>query len=94
MKKLLVRFGVPRSEFNEPEKWKVGKEEAHCVITDLLLLEKFSWGNLSDILSDSLEGKSVLKHVTRTIEELEEEEPDYPHPPDDWEMEVPEELAR
>jgi hypothetical protein len=91
MKKLLVRFGVPNAEFNEPEQLKIGKEEAHCIITELLLLKKCGWGDLRGILSDGLEGKQVLKYVTKTFEELEEE-PDYP--PDDWEMEVPEERAR
>lgn len=89
MRKLLVRFGVPWGEFNEPDQWKIGKEEAHCVITELLLLDKCGWGDLKDILCDSLEGKRVIKYVARTIDEMEEE-PESP----DWKMEVPEELAR
>lgn len=91
MRKLLVRFGVPWSEFNEPKKWKIGKEDAHNIITELLLLEKCGWGDLKEILSDGLEGKQVLKYVARTIDEMEEE-PDYP--PDDWEMKVPEKRVR
>ena len=74
IKKLLVRSGVPRSEFNEPERWKIGKEDAHYLITELLLLENCHFGSLNDILSNSLEGKQVLRYVTKTIQELEEED--------------------
>lgn len=84
MRKLLVQFGVPWGEFNEPDQWKIGKEDAHCIITELLLLDKCGWGDLKDILSDGLEGKQVLKYVEKTIDELDENQADYDPTIEDW----------
>jgi len=91
IRKILVKFGVSRSEFTELDQWKIGKEEASNLITELLILARCGWGGLQEIINKNLDNKNVFRHVTRTVDQLEEE-PDYP--PDDWEMEVPEERTR
>lgn len=85
IRKILVQFGVPRSEFNEPAIWKIEKEEASRLITELLMLARCKYGDLREIICETLEGKQVLKYVTKTIQEMEEEDQaDYDPTSEDW----------
>jgi len=52
IKKLLVKFGVPSSVLTELDQWKISKEEASGLITELLILARCGWGGLQEIIGN------------------------------------------
>ena len=64
---LFVKCGVPKWVFNPIMAWKVSKQGADTLISDLLVLKKSNHGDLKEMICQTLEGKDILRPPTKTI---------------------------
>ena len=84
VRKLFVKCGTPEWVFNPLKLWNISKEDADLLINGLRILKDFDNGDLKEIIWLRLQGKNAIQKMTRTVDELEEEQAEYDPTCEDW----------
>ena len=84
VRKLFVKCGTPEWVFNPLKLWNISKEDADLLINGLRILKDFDNGDLKEIIWQKLQGKNAIQKMTRTVDELEEEQATYDPTCEDW----------
>jgi len=84
VRKLFVKCGTPEWVFNPLKLWNISKEDADLLINGLRILKDFDNGDLKEIIWLRLQGKNAIQKMTRTVDELEEEQAIYDPTCEDW----------
>ena len=84
VRKLFVKCGTPEWVFNPLNLWNISKEDADLLINGLRILKDFDNGDLKEIIWLRLQGKNAIQKMTRTVDELEEEQAEYDPTCEDW----------
>ena len=75
IKKLFMRCGVPRWVFNPLKLWNISRTDADLLINSLKIMKDFSNDDLKEVIWRRLEERNAFKKETKTVDQLEEEEP-------------------
>ena len=81
---LFVQCGVPKWIFNPLKLWNISKKDADLLINALRIMKEFDEEGMKDAIWQRLQGKNAVQKMTRTIDELEEEQATYDPTGEDW----------
>lgn len=86
IKQLFLGHGFHWRNINPLGYWDISREEASELINDLKVLQRHDSKDLRDMICQDIDGKHIIHNITRTIEELEDEEEQATYDPttEDW----------
>jgi hypothetical protein len=84
IRNLLLKHKFRWRNINPLGFWEISKKEANNLINDLKTLQRHYSRDLRDMICQDMDGKYIIYDITRTIEEMEEEQADYEPTYEGW----------
>ena len=84
IKGLFVQGGLPECIFSPLQRWRIDSKNADWLIRNLRMMIRYDHEDLKEVICQSLQGKNAIQKMTRTVDELEEEQAEYDPTCEDW----------